>query len=256
MKTRLDRILTHLIGRELVSVTELSELMNVSEVTIRTDLNRLAEQGKVNRTHGGARLADESAEQEYSFQRRKSLNSPLKEKIGRAAAAFVDQHDAVLLDSSTTVLALARAMCDRKDLKDVTAVPTGIWTAIELMRCSTINVLLPGGYLRHTTGSITGLPASDFLNDLLIKKAFLGAWGISSSIGVTDTHLLEIELKKFIVDRVEEVIVLVDGSKFRQTGLSVYADVKKISKVITDASAPAEEIENLRQNGIEVIVVQ
>ncbi|MGE5316073.1 MAG: DeoR/GlpR family DNA-binding transcription regulator [Acidobacteriota bacterium] len=256
MNNRLERILAHLIGRESVSVSELSRLLNVSEVTIRTDLNRLAEQGKVDRTHGGARLAEDRVRQEYTFQKRKSLNSLQKEKIGRAAARLIQSHDAVLLDSSTTVLALARALREDDELKDITVVPTGIWTAIELMGRSTINVLLPGGYLRHTTGSITGLPTSEFLNDLLIKKAFLGAWGISSSIGVTDTHLLEIELKKFIVDRVEEVIVLVDGSKFGQTGLSVYADIGKISKVITDATAPEEEVEQLRRAGIEVIVAE
>ncbi len=235
-------------------MSELSDVLNVSEVTIRADLNRLVELGKVDRTHGGARLTEERVRQEYTFQWRKSLNGPQKELIGRTAAGLISPHDAILLDSSSTVLALAHALRDRADLTDLTVIPTGIWTAIELMGCQNINVLLPGGYLRHTSGSITGLPTSEFLNDLLIKKAFLGAWGISSSIGLTDTHLVEIELKKFIVSRVEEVIVLVDGSKFKQTGLSVYAEPDKISKVITDSSAPDSEIEKLRRSGIEVIV--
>ncbi|HLP17348.1 MAG TPA: DeoR/GlpR family DNA-binding transcription regulator [Bacteroidota bacterium] len=256
MKTRLERILAHLIGRENVSVSELSQLLGVSEVTIRSDLNRLSEQGKVERMHGGARLAVDRVRQEFTFQKRKSLNSSQKDKIGRAASALIQSHDAVLFDSSTTVLALAHALRDRTDLTNVTVVPTGVWTAIELMGVDTINVLLPGGYLRHTSGSITGFQAGDFMNDLLIKKAFLGAWGISSSIGVTDTHLVEIELKKFIVERVEEVIVLVDGSKFGQTGLSVYADMSKISTVITDDTAPAGEIEKLRAHGITVIVAE
>ncbi|MDD1475307.1 hypothetical protein MEO41_29180, partial [Dolichospermum sp. ST_sed4] len=83
--------------------------------------------------------------------------------------------------------------------------------------------LLPGGYLRHTSGSIIGLTTSNFLSELIISKAFLGAWGISFKEGLTDTHLREIELKKFIVSRVNEIIVLVDGSKFHQTGISAYA---------------------------------
>jgi DeoR/GlpR family transcriptional regulator of sugar metabolism len=256
VNTRLERILALLIGRENVSVSELSTLLNVSEVTVRSDLNRLAEQGKVERSHGGARLTQDRVRQEFTFQKRRSLNSPQKEKIGRAAASLIAANDAVLFDSSTTVLSLARALRNRTELANVTVVPTGIWTAIELMGSSAINVLLPGGYLRSTSGSITGLPASEFLNDLLIKKAFLGAWGISSSIGVTDTHLVEIELKKFIIGRVDEVIVLVDGSKFGQTGLAVYADVDKISTIVTDSSAPAEEVEKLRSQGIEVIVAE
>ena len=254
MKNRLQKILGFLAGKENVSVSELSELLNVSEVTIRADLNRLAEAGKVDRTHGGARLTEERVRQEYTFQRRKSLNAPQKVVIGHAAAQLIQPHDAVLLDSSSTVLALAHALREKEDLKDVTVIPTGIWTAIELMGCQNINVLLPGGYLRHTSGSITGLPTSEFLNDLIIKKAFLGAWGISPTIGLTDTHLVEIELKKFIVSRVEEVIVLVDGSKFGQTGLSVYAGIDKISKVITDETAPIDEIEQLRRSGIDVVI--
>lgn len=256
MKNRLQKILTLLAGRDNVTVSELSTLLSVSEVTIRADLNRLAEAGKVDRTHGGARLAEERVRQEFTFQRRKSLNALQKDLIGRTAARLIAPHDAILLDSSSTVLAMAHALREAEDLKDVTVIPTGIWTAIELMGCQNINVLLPGGYLRHTSGSITGLPTSEFLNDLIIKKAFLGAWGISSSIGLTDTHLVEIELKKFIVSRVEEVIVLVDGSKFMQTGLSVYAGLDKISTVITDWTAPVDELEKFRASGIDVIVVE
>ncbi len=255
MKNRFQKILSLLAGKDNVTVSELSALLGVSEVTIRADLTRLAEAGKVDRTHGGARLAEERVRQEFTFQRRKSLNAVQKDLIGRRAAELISPHDAILLDSSSTVLALAHALRSQDELKDVTVIPTGIWTAIELMGCQNINVLLPGGYLRHTSGSITGLPTSDFLDDLIIKKAFLGAWGISSSIGLTDTHLVEIALKKFIVTRVEEVIVLVDGSKFGQTGLSVYAEIGKISTVITDWTAPHEELEKLRASGITVIVV-
>lgn len=251
---RQQKILKLLAVKENASVLELSQLLHVSEVTIRNDLTALAKQGKVDRIHGGARLVEERVRQEYSFQIRKSLNSHKKQKIGELASKFINSSDSVLFDSSTTVLALAHAVRKREELKDITVIPTGIWTAIELMGCNNINVLLPGGYLRHTSGSITGLPTSNFFNDIIIQKAFLGAWGISFKDGLTDTHLLEIELKKFIVNRAKEVFILVDGSKFKQTGLSSFADLNQISKVITDSSAPIEEIENLRKANIEVII--
>jgi DeoR/GlpR family transcriptional regulator of sugar metabolism len=254
MQYRQQKILEFMAGKEHVSVSELSKLLEVSEVTIRTDLNILGKLGKIARTHGGAYLTEERLKQEYTFQTRKSLNFSDKQKIGALASTFVNSSDCILLDSSTTVLALAHIIKKKSELKDITVIPTGIWTAIELMDCSNINVLLPGGYLRHTTGSITGLPTNDFLRDLLIHKAFLGAWGISHEEGLTDTHLLEIELKKFIISRSREVIVLVDGSKFRQIGLSAYANINQISKIITDASAPAEEIEKLSNAGVEVLI--
>jgi DeoR/GlpR family transcriptional regulator of sugar metabolism len=254
MISRHEKILKLLAGKENVSVSELSKLLDVSEATIRTDLNSLVKQGKVDRLHGGAHLVEERVRQEYSFQTRKSLNSQKKQKIGELASKFVDSLDSVLFDASTTVLAMAHALRKREELKDVTVIPTGIWTAIELMGCSNINVLLPGGYLRHTSGSITGIPTSNFFNSLIIQKAFLGAWGISSENGLTDTHLLEIELKKFIVSRVEKVFILVDGNKFRQTGLSAYANINQITTVITDTSAPMDEIERLRKANIEVLI--
>jgi DeoR/GlpR family transcriptional regulator of sugar metabolism len=254
MLPRLQEILKILAEKENASVSELSDLLDVSEVTIRTDLNSLVKDGKITRTHGGARLIEERLKQEFSFQTRKSLNSDKKKKIGEAAAQFVNSLDSILLDASSTALALARALRSRNELKDVTVIPTGIWTAIELMGCQNINVLLPGGYLRHTSGSIMGLPTNDFLKDLIIQKAFLGAWGISFNNGLTDTNLLEIELKKFVVSKVNEVIILLDGSKFNQSGLASYAGIEKISKIITDSSAPADQVEKFRQAGTEVLI--
>jgi DeoR/GlpR family transcriptional regulator of sugar metabolism len=251
---RQQKILEYLAGKEHVSVAELSKLLDVSEVTIRTDLNNLVKLGKIGRLHGGAYLIEERLKQEYTFQTRKSLNQIEKQKIGELASTFVNSSDCILLDSSSTVLAMAHVIKKKNELKDITVIPTGIWTAIELMGCSNINVLLPGGYLRHTTGSITGLPTSNFFNGLLIQKAFLGAWGISYEEGLTDPHLLEIELKKFIISKSREVIILADGSKFRQIGLSTYANINQISKIITDASAPPEEIQKFRNAGVEILI--
>ncbi len=255
LSLRGQKILEALAGRESVSVRELSRMLDVTEVTIRTDLNALANLGKITRTHGGARLVEERVRQEYSFQTRKSLNSHIKSKIGEVAAGLVHPLDSVLFDSSTTVLALAHTLRAKPDLKDVTVIPTGIWTAIELMGSQNINVLLPGGYLRQTTGSITGSTTNEFLDRLIIRKAFLGAWGISLEDGLTDTHLLEIELKRAVVAKVKEIIVLVDGSKFYQSGLATYAALEQVSKIVTDRSAPANILKEIERRGVEVVVV-
>ena len=252
---RHQKILESLAEKESISVNELSQLLNVTEVTIRSDLTSLEKSGKVARTHGGAKLIEERVRQEYTFQTRKSFNSSVKQKIGEAAASFVNSSESIILDSSTTVLTVAQALRTKNEIKDVTVIPTGIWTAIELMGCVNINVLLPCGYLRHSSGSITGLPMQDFFNGLIIQKAFLGAWGISYENGLTDTHLLEIDLKKKIIEKVKEIIVLVDGSKFYQSGLASYASINQISKIITDKSAPEGELKKIEKQGIKVVVV-
>jgi len=254
ISNRHKKILEILAGKESTSVQELAQQLNVTLVTIRSDLSSLARKGKIVRMHGSARLVEERVRQEYSFEIRRNINLHKKHRIGKVAASLVNSQDSILLDASTTVMSLAHELRKRDDLKDVTIIPTGLWTAIELMGCNDFNVLLPGGYLRHTTGSIIGLSNSEFFNGLIIKKAFLGAAGISMENGLTDTHLLEIDLKKFIINYVKEVIILVDGSKFSQTGIAAYAEINQVSKIITDSSAPAEEVERIEKTGVEVII--
>ncbi len=256
MIPRHEQILETLATHQNASVGDLSALLNVSEVTIRSDLKNLAENGRVIRTHGGARLAEERIRQEYTFQTRKNFNSIQKQKIGKLAASLVNPMESVLIDSSTTAVAMAQAIREMDTLKDLTVIPTGIWTAMELMGSQNINVLLPGGYLRHTTGSISGVQNSVFFKNLNVQKAFLGASGISNKMGVMDNHLMEIDLKKYVVANVPEIIVLADGSKFLQTGLATYAHLQNVSKVITDNSAPKSVISDLRRAGVEVLIAE
>lgn len=252
MIDRHKKILEVLAANDNVLVAELSKILSVSEVTIRADLTTLAEEGKVQRVHGGAQLLEERVRQEHSFQIRRNQNSDSKMRIGKYAAQFVDSLDSILLDSSTTVLSMAKALRNRADLKETTVIPTGIWTGIELMSCSNFSVLMPSGYLRNVSGSITGLPTSEFFENLNIQKAFLGAWGVSIEHGLTDSHLLEIELKKMIVKKAKEVIILVDGSKFQQNGLASYSGIKNVSKIITDNNAPKNIIKKIKSLGIDV----
>ncbi len=254
--SRHQKILDYLAGRENISVRELSRLMAVTEVTIRSDLNALARLGKISRTHGGARLVEERLRQEYTFQARRSLNATAKHRIGKAAAALVSPLDSILLDSSTTALAMAHELRQRNELRDLTVIPTGIWTAIELMGSDQINVLLPSGYLRQVSGSITGLPAEEFFGGLNIQKAFLGVWGISPDRGLTDSHLLEVDLKKRIVAKAGEIIILADGSKFYQTGLASFAALDQAHQIITDETAPPDILKRIEERGVEITVVR
>ena len=258
MKLLLDdrkiNILELISGNESISVKELSRLMKVSEATIRTDLDVLAKEGKIVRFHGGARLIENRYKQEYTYQTRKNLNFQQKKEIGKIAATLVNSNDSILLDASTTSLALAQALSKRDDLQDVTIIPLGIWTAIEFLGYSNFNILLPSGYLRHESASIIGLPTTDFFEGLIVQKAFMGAWGISAEQGLTDSHLLEVELKKMVLKKAKEVIVLVDGSKFNQSGLASYASISQVSKIITDKTAQVEEIKKISRLGTKIIV--
>ena len=253
---RQQQIMARLLVNESASVAELSEIFHVSPVTIRNDLNQLADQGRIVRIHGGARIVNGRARQEFSFATRQGINAGRKERIGRLAASLVSPMDSILLDASTTAIALAQALKQRATLRDVTVVTTGVWTALELLDAPGVNVVLAGGNVRSITGSVTGPIADQVLQGFNLQKAFLGAWGVSVEEGLTDTHLLEVELKKSVIERTQEVIAVVDGSKFGRLGLASFAALHEISCLITDDSAPIEMLDTLRGLGVDVMVAE
>jgi len=254
MNKRHDLILERILAAGNVTVTELSRDLNVSEVTIRNDLNKLAEEGQIVRARGGARLPRERSREELTFIARQKLNAEQKARIGEAAANYIIPFDSILLDASTTAVAVAQAITRRDQLRDITVIATGMWTGIELLKIPDINIFISGGYARRTTGSITGAPARDILKNVNINKAFLGCWGFTLEDGLTDTHLLEIELKKHIISVAKEVIAICDGSKFGKTGLASFAGLEDLTRVITDNSAPKSMIAELRKRDIDVVI--
>jgi DeoR family transcriptional regulator of aga operon len=253
---RQNQILDILVEQQSVSVTELVALLNVSAVTIRTDLNQLADQGKLVRTHGGALLVGEKTRQELTFATRQQLHAAQKECIGALAASLVQPLDSILLDASTTALAVGRVLKQRQDLTEVTIISTGVWTALEMLGTPHLNIMLAGGNLRNTTGSMIGSIAREVLSKINIQRAFLGAWGLTVTHGLTEANMQEVELKQFIIERCQEVIAVVDSSKFGQVALSTFAPLDKISRIVTDDGAPAEMVAEFRARGIEVLIAE
>ena len=134
MEERQDKIINLLMKQQSATVSELSELFDVSPVTIRSDLNQMAEQGRNTAHAWRRRLAAERTRQEYSFTTQQRINAPEKQQIGRVAAALVQPGEAILLDASTTAFAVGQALeTAQTDLYNVTVVTTGIWTALELL---------------------------------------------------------------------------------------------------------------------------
>ncbi len=251
---RQQQILETLLLQQAATVAELSETFDVSAVTIRSDLNHLAELGHVVRIHGGARLADGRTRQEFTFGTRQRLNAEQKQRIGELAATLVQPLEPILLDASTTAVAVGHALKHSPEVKDITVVTTGVWTALELLDSPHINVVLAGGYVRNVTGSVTGSITRQVLESFNFNKVFLGTWGLTLVEGATDTHLAEVELKRNIVERAQNIVVVVDGSKFGRVGLASFAPIEQITHVVTDDSAPAETVDGLRQRGVEVLV--
>lgn len=255
---RHQKILSFLEKRGRVSVGELSEAFGLSQATIRADLEILSAQGLLLRTHGGA-IAAGRGETELSHDARRRLHPAEKERIGAAAADLVSDGEAILLDASTTSLAMAARLKSRRDL---TVITNSLAVANELLDAYSVTVLMPGGFLRRDTLSLVGpQPANpsagrydEFLKEFNLQKAFVGAQGFSFEKGLTDVNSLEVNAKRELVRLAHRLIAVVDGSKWGQVSFVSFASVEQVHTIITDPSAPAEMVSVLRERGVEVIV--
>lgn len=236
-----------------VTVPELSQRFAVSEVTIRKDLTWLEAQGQVVRTHGGAILTSTDATtSEIDFDKRERLQSAQKERIGAAAARYVQDGETIALDASTTALAMAPFLRSKSEL---TVVTNGVRTAMELIQAPTVSVLMLGGMLRQESFSLVGTWGRAVLQQINISKAFVGARGLTARVGLTDVNGEEVELKRAIVDSAKEVIAVIDASKWDQIALATFCPLERLTRIITDTQAPSHMVKQVRKLGIEVLLV-
>jgi DeoR/GlpR family transcriptional regulator of sugar metabolism len=236
-----------------VTVPELSHHFAVSEVTIRKDLAWLEAQGLAVRTHGGAILAAAGASpSEMSFDVREQLLRAEKERIGEAAARYVQDGETIALDASTTALAMAPFLRSKRDL---TVVTNGVRMGMELIKAPTLSVLMLGGMLRRESYSVVGTWGRSVLEQVHISKAFVGARGLTLRAGLTDVNAEEVELKRAMVEAAKEVIAVLDSSKWDQVTLATFCPLERLKLIITDKEAPAHLVKQVRKLGVEVLLV-
>lgn len=251
LQERRERIKSLLEHDGRVSVADLSAQFDLSEATIRSDLDALAAQGFLVRTHGGA-IAPDRTDLELSFDVRRRLHPPQKQRIGAAAAAMVEDGEAIALDASTTALALASQIKGRREL---TVVTNGLFIAKALLDAPGITVLMPGGFLRRDSVSLVGTEGIDFIKQFNFQKGFFSAKGLTLEEGLTDVNSDEVAVKRDWVAHARRVIALVDSSKWGRVGFVSFASIDQVDCVITDEDAPPDMVAALREAGVEVIIV-
>lgn len=251
---RKDKILSFLRDNSSATVTELSELCDVSEVTIRQDLNTLAGEGMLVRTRGGATLSTRAAT-DYSYTARLAINAETKQRIGDMAASLVQSGDSVFVDASTTGVYVARALSQRHDLEDVTVVTNGVNVLAELAGRLDIHTFLSGGHFRASSASLTGTFANEMLGRINATIGFFGARGITLAQGLMDVNVQDADVKQKMIERCQEVVIVADSSKFGQVSVASFAALDRIQRLITDDGIPAPMLESLRLRGVDVMVV-
>jgi DeoR/GlpR family transcriptional regulator of sugar metabolism len=246
---RMERILRMLETRASVPVSELSQTFAVSEVTVRSDLTVLARQGLVARVRGGVR-ALQQGQSEVGFDLRMRLEVERKRAIARAAATLIGEGEAVALDASTTAYYLALELRAKRELVVVT---NGLLVAMALADAPGITVLVTGGTLRLSAMSVVGDLGTDVLRTTRINKGFLGARGLSLERGLMDLNPDEVRIKQEMADACEQIYGILDGTKWHRSALLSFVGIEDLTGIVTDSSAPADEVEAWRAAGIEVI---
>ncbi|MGE5485379.1 MAG: DeoR/GlpR family DNA-binding transcription regulator [Ignavibacteriales bacterium] len=236
----------------IVSPASLASEFKVSPETIRRDLGRLERDGLVAKVHGGvAAIRQRGAEVPY--ETRAVENVAEKRAIAQEALSLVVPGDSLIIEGGTTAMEFAGLLKGRDDLLILTP---SIQLATMMAASSDCRIVLVGGWLRRKDLIIYGNIASEMVRNFHVDKAFIGGAGLSYRHGLTDYFDEEVNLRKEIMKAAEQVILLVDHSKFFNTALLSVAPISSINTLITDDMAPEPELELIRKAGVEVRIAR
>lgn len=248
---RLKDIAAMLQTNGRVEVANLCRIFNVTEMTIRRDLNDLAEQEIAVRSHGGAILAPDTMLTERPYELRISHNLAQKEAIAREALPFIHDGDRVYFDSSTTAYCLARLI---PNAQKFLAVTDTLATAIELNARSNVKVVCLGGELKKTTGSCTGTFADSMLKTMHFNTAFIGLPRISPNGVLSTSSMGELTIKRSVLERSSQVVILVDSSKLGNPDFLEIGHISEVDVLITDERMPQEFVRYCQSQNVRTIV--
>lgn len=212
-----------------LSVHDLGQSLSVSTVTIRSDLIVMEREGLLQRTWGGAALRQQ-LRPEGAFTTRFNEHHAEKERIAEAAAALVLDNDTVFLDASTTAFFIARQIKARHNL---TVITNGMYAALELGPEPTITTIVLGGQVRGDTGSLVGTLSEEMLTKLHATKGFFSARGLTIAKGLTESTILEGQLKAMMIAHVDEVIAVLDSNKLGVNALTSFCPISTLKCLIT-----------------------
>ena len=245
---RLIEIYNFVEDKEIVSVKEISNLLNTSLVTVRRDLKLLEQKGLINRSHGGAISVKYQQDLPYMFRELKEVEN--KKIIGKAAASFIKDGDCIFLDSGSTLALMSPYLKGKTGLHIIT---TSIQIINELINEPRITLISIGGTINSDTNSVIGPMAEKELMELQFQKAFLGVSGIYLEKGIFNADVSVAALQKIIVEKSEEIYVLADHTKFNKNALVQITTLDKVKMIITDNKISDEIVDIFNKKDISLI---
>lgn len=232
-----------------VVVGELAKKFNVSEETIRRDLDKLAQDGKVIKTYGGAVLAEEK-ESDLPFFVRKRANVEAKKKIAELVSQVVEDGDTIILDASSTAVFTVQRL---KTKKDLTVITNSVEVLMELADIVGWRVISTGGTLKQNSSALIGTQAEDMLSGYHVNKAILSCSGVDKMYGFTDSNDFHAAVKRKMLSCATNKIFAVDSSKYGKCSLVSVCGFKNVDMVITEKEPDGEWKEIFSSNGIDCL---
>lgn len=234
--------------RGFASLGELATELEVSESTVRRDLEQLEQEGVARRTHGGAFWTGQSDTLPI-FQTRRDDTWPAKAAIGAAAAELIEDHDTILLDGGSTTYELARCLVGRP----LQVVTNSLPVAHLLSVSDSIDLVIIGGCVRGRTAVTIGPMANSMLHSINVGKAFLSVAGITER-GYFNSNMMLVESEQAMLDSADHTIVVADSSKFGKVSLSRLCGLHEIDTVVTDSGLEAGWQEHLQLAGVQLVL--
>lgn len=230
---RLVAILNLLSQKRRVTVQELSERFGVSEVTIRRDLNRLADDGYVTRTYGGAML-EAASEKDLSFVRKNAEMPEIKSLIAKKAASLIREGDTVALDAST----ITYRMIEHLKGMRITIITNSLDIANQVAMQPEMTLIVCGGILRQDTRALMGPVAERQWREYRADLAFIGCNAVHPDFGLMTTNAVDTYSKRAIREISKEAYMVAEANKFGRTSLHRIFSFSEIDGIITDLGDP------------------
>lgn len=232
-----------------VKVNELAEQFEVTEETIRRDLDKLEKEGKVKKTYGGA-IITELVSYEPSFYDRQKVNMTQKRVLASYANDLIQDGETVFIDMSTTALEAIKSI---DDSKNVTVITNSLNALVELSQRKNINLIAIGGTFNDVTYSMEGPMTLKFLNQYYVDKILFSVKGISMERGVMDPKENTVEIKQAMVKNSRQVILFLDETKFGNSALISTVEMDQIDIIVTDYEMDEEWEKYFEKYDIQVI---
>lgn len=247
MTHRHTKLLEIVNDNKRIEVAKLAEALNVSQVTIRKDLDALEQKGLLRREHGFAVITSSD-----DINSRLAFNYDIKRKIARLASELVSDGETVIIESGSCCALLAEELAFNK--KDITIITNSMFIA-SYIREGNAKVVLLGGDYQPESQVVVGPLTRKCLKDFFVDKLFIGTDGYSSKIGFTGKNLMRTETVKAMAESANKIVILTESSKFSDRGVVSQFRAEEVNYLLTDANIPGDVLESLRKENVEVKLV-